>query len=122
MPWLLLDVIWILLFAAIGRQSHAEQSAPLGILATAGPFLAGYAVAVIVLGLPRRPLPVARGVLAWLATVLIGLAIRTVLHGQPPAVAFIIVALIALGLGLVGWRSIAALVCRRRRLDARERE
>ena len=114
MPWLLLDVAWIVLFAIIGRQNHGEESALPAIATTAWPFLAGYTIGAIVLGLRRAPRSLTRGVIVWAATVSIGMAIRTVLMGRVPATSFIFVALIALGIGLIGWRLVAAAVCRRR--------
>jgi len=45
-----------------------------------------------------------------------------VLEGRLPETAFIIVALLFLGAGLVGWRVVAALVCRRRRAAAQPDE
>jgi len=117
MPWLALDVAWIVLFAVVGRDSHGEAGGPLAVAGTAWPFLAGYVVGAVVARLPRAPLSIGRGAIAWLAAVAIGMAIRTVLEGRLPATAFVIVATAALGLGLVGWRTIA-LVARRRRDDA----
>jgi len=115
MGWLLVDVVWILLFALLGRESHEGDTAALAVLGVAWPFLAGYAATALVVGLRRRPRSVGRGAVVWLGSVAGGMAIRTVLEGRLPETAFIIVALLFLGAGLVGWRVVAALVCRRRR-------
>lgn len=122
MGWLLVDVVWILLFALLGRESHEGDTAALAVLGVAWPFLAGYAATALVVGLRRRPRSVGRGAVVWLGSVAGGMAIRTVLEGRLPETAFIIVALLFLGAGLVGWRVVAALVCRRRRATAQPDE
>lgn len=122
MGWLLVDVVWILLFALLGRESHEGDTAALAVLGVAWPFLAGYAATALVVGLRRRPRSVGRGAVVWLGSVAGGMAIRTVLEGRLPETAFIVVALLFLGAGLVGWRVVAALVCRRRRAAAQPDE
>ncbi len=114
MAWLLLDVAWIALFALLGRESHEGDTAALAVLGVAWPFLAGYAASALIVGLRRRPRAIGRGSAVWLGTVAGGMAIRTVLEGRLPETAFIVVALVFTGAGLVGWRIVAALVCRRR--------
>lgn len=114
MPWLLLDVAWIIVFAIIGRQSHNEGTALAGVVGVAWPFLVGYGVGAFALRLQRAPRSLARIVPVWLLTIVIGMAIRTIQKGRAPDVAFIIVATIALAIGFIGWRLIVAAVCRRR--------
>jgi len=114
-----LDIVWVLVFVVIGRASHAKGESLGGIASTAWPFLAGLGAGWLALslawhrGLPgsgdraARPLPVfgvlPAGLVAWLATVVIGMTLRVV-SGQGTAVAFIAVALAFLGLFLLGWR------------------
>lgn len=114
MAWLLLDVAWIVLFALLGRESHEGDTAALAVLGVAWPFLAGYAASALIVGLRGRPRAIGRGTAVWLGTVAGGMAIRTVLEGRLPETAFIVVALLFTGAGLVGWRVVAALVRRRR--------
>lgn len=114
MPWLLLDVAWIIVFAIIGRQSHNEGTALAGVIGVAWPFLVGYVVGAFALRLQRAPRSLARIVPVWLLTIVIGMAIRTIQKGRAPDTAFIIVATVALAIGLIGWRLIVAAVCRRR--------
>jgi hypothetical protein len=127
------DIVWVLVFVVIGRASHTKGEALGGIASTAWPFLAGLGAGWLVIfllhrgllhqGLPwhrlpwhrlpwhrargTRPLPafavMPAGVVAWLATVAVGMALR-VACGQGTAVAFIVVALAFLGLFLLGWR------------------
>jgi hypothetical protein len=74
----------------------------------------GYAVGAFALRLNRVPRSLARAVPVWLLTLVLGMALRTVQKGRAPDPAFIIVATLALALGLLGWRVVAAIVCRRR--------
>ena len=122
MGWLLVDVVWIVLFALLGRESHEGDTAALAVLGVAWPFLAGYAATALVVGLRRSPRSLGRGAAVWLGTVAGGMAIRTVLEGRLPETAFIVVALAFLGAGLVGWRLVALLVGRRRRAAAQPDE
>ena len=108
-----LDILWVLAFVVIGRASHAKGEELGGIASTAWPFLAGLGAGWLALFLlssragRARPLPAFRvmpaGLVAWLATVAVGMTLRVV-FGQGTAVAFIAVALVFLGLFLLGWR------------------
>jgi len=115
LPAVIVDVVLVLIFAAIGRASHDEN--PAGFLLTAWPFLIalviGHLVAALLPGRPRRPWSVLWGVVVWIVTVAGGMLIR-VLSGDTAEVPFIIVATIVLGVFLVGWRAITALLRRRR--------
>lgn len=103
------DLVAVTAFAAIGRASHAEAGAAAAILMTAWPFLAGLALgwagARVVSG--RSPLTVRDAIPVWLSTVAIGMVLRA-LTGRGTAVSFIIVASIATGALLLGWRALAA--------------
>ena len=115
LPAVIVDVVLVLIFAAIGRASHDEN--PAGFLLTAWPFLIalllGHLLAALLPGRPRRPWSIAWGAVVWVVTVAGGMLIR-VLSGDTAEVPFIIVATIVLGVFLVGWRAIAALLRRRR--------
>ncbi|MDD1477542.1 DUF3054 domain-containing protein [Arthrobacter sp. H16F315] len=112
------DAVLILLFAAIGRDAHQRGDIVTGVFATAWPFLAGAALAWLVLRLWRSPLSMApAGVAVWLGAVTVGMLLRAV-TGQTVVLPFIIVALLSLGLLLLGYRLIAAGV---RRFTTRRR-
>lgn len=115
LPAVIVDVVLVLIFAAIGRASHDES--PAGFLLTAWPFLiallVGHLLAALLPGRPRRPWSLLWGTVVWIVTVGGGMLIR-VLSGDTAEVPFIIVATIVLGVFLVGWRAVTALLRRRR--------
>jgi Protein of unknown function (DUF3054) len=116
---LLLDVCCVLAFTVIGRASHAEAGSVAGQARTAWPFLAGLAVGLAASRAWRRPESIrGAGIAAWLGTVAVGMLLRVV-SGQGTAVAFIAVALIFLGVTMLGWRLVAQGVAGRAARTAR---
>jgi hypothetical protein len=110
------DVALVLVFVLIGRGSHDEGFSFLGTLDTLWPFLAGLVIGWLAARAWRRPTIVLRaGVPVWIATVAFGMLFR-VISGQGIAVSFVIVAAVVLGIFLLGWRAIVALVARARRI------
>ena len=118
------DLLCVLVFAAVGRASHDEAVGPAGLVLTAWPFVAGWAVGwvlVLVMAPTRaRPLGATAGPLVWVPTVLVGMVLRA-LSGAGVQASFVVVATVVLGIFLLGWRGVAALVRRSRRArhDAR---
>lgn len=100
----LVDLAFVLLFATVGRISHAEGVSVAGVLGVAWPFvvalLVGWALARRRTGWPVR-MPGSTTV--WLVTVGLGLVLR-VAAGGGFAWTFGVVTLLTLGLFLVGWR------------------
>jgi hypothetical protein len=110
---LLLDIVLVVGFAALGRASH-DSDVFGGLWLTAWPFLVGLGVGWLVMTAWRAPdAPVRTGLGVWAATVVGGMLLRAA-SGQGTALPFIIVATVTLLVLLVGWRLIAALVTRRR--------
>ena len=111
---LALDLLLVVVFAAIGRASHDEANPVVGVLVTAWPFLVGTVVGWAVVRMLRKawPLEVGPGITVWFATVLIGMVLRQS-TGQGTAVSFVRVAALVLALFLVGWRALVALLERR---------
>jgi hypothetical protein len=113
-----LDCCCVLVFVVIGRASHTKGESLAGVASTAWPFLAGLAGGWLVTAalagrawrshLLRPYLLWPAGVGAWLGTVALGMVLRVV-SGQGTAIAFIVVALVFLGLFLLGWRVLARL-------------
>jgi hypothetical protein len=118
------DAAMVLVFVVIGRASHhasgdlAGLSGLAGIASTAWPFLTGLATGELAIRGWRRPAAlVPTGVVVWLSTVAVGMALR-VIAGQGTAVAFIAVALGFLGLFLLGWRAVVQVAATARTRDA----
>ena len=109
-----LDVILVIVFAAIGRASHDEANPVLGSLRTAWPFLAGTVSGWLLVRALRKdwPVDVGPGITVWFATVVFGMVLRR-LTGAGTAPSFVVVASLVLALLLVGWRAIASYAARR---------
>lgn len=111
--WLLLDFVFVIVFAAVGRASHGESV--LGTFLTAWPFLVACLAAWIVLAvLQDDGIGWRGGLIVWLVTLGGGMALR-IASGATAQVAFIIVATLFLGATLLGWRLVARAVARRKR-------
>lgn len=108
------DAVLILVFAAVGRDAHQRGDIITGVLLTAWPFLAGAALGWFVARVWRDPLSVrSAGLAVWLGSVAGGMALRA-LTGQTVVLPFVVVALLSLGLLLVGYRLLLACARRRR--------
>ena len=115
------DAVLIVVFAAVGRDAHQRGDILTGALLTAWPFLAGAALGWLVARAWRDPFSVRRaGLAVWLGSVAGGMALRAV-TGQTVVLPFVIVALLSLGLLLVGYRLLLAGARRRGRVVAPER-
>jgi hypothetical protein len=102
-----LDLCCVLAFVVIGRASHTEGETIAGLAKTAWPFLAGLLVGWAATRGWRRPVALVRtGLGVWVATVAAGMALRVV-SGQGTAFTFVVVALVFLGLFMLGWRAVA---------------
>ncbi|WP_248490213.1 DUF3054 domain-containing protein [Tsukamurella sp. PLM1] len=123
------DVVFVLLFVTVGRFTHDEPVfAPAGFAETAWPFLlaltVGWAFTYVLAALrghepgraqtfaPGRVFPA--GVIIWISTVAVGMTARGLLTPRGVEVPFVIVATVALGLFLLGWRAAARIAVARR--------
>jgi hypothetical protein len=105
-----IDLLWVVVFATVGRASHAESLAPAGVLSTAWPFLVSLAAGWVTLLMIRTSgRSLLEGAALWFVTVFAGLIIR-ISHGTSAEVPFIIVAALFLAAGLIGWRLVLWLV------------
>lgn len=108
---LVVDVALVLVFAAVGRRSHGEAGAVVGLAHTAWPFLAGLGAGwllVALLGSRRSWSPLAlvpAGLVVWAATLLGGHLLRLV-SGQGSAWSFAVVSAVVLAVFLLGWRAL----------------
>lgn len=110
----LADGVLILVFAMIGRDTHQRAEVLSGVFLTAWPFLAGAAAGWLAARAWRQPLSVKYGVAIWLGAVAGGMLLRT-LTGQTVVLPFVIVALLSLGVALLGYRALIALAGRLRK-------
>jgi chromate transport protein ChrA len=102
------DVVCVLLFVAIGRRSHDEGGNVIaGALRVAAPFLLALGFGWLALRVWRQPLAWRTGVALWVGTVVIGMVMRRFAFERGIATSFIVVATVALGVLLNGWRAIA---------------
>ena len=107
------DVVCVVVFCTIGRRSHDEGLTIAGVAETVWPFLTGTVLGWLVIRGWRRPTAlVPTGLAVWVATVVVGMALRKV-TGQGTAVSFLVVASIATAILLLGWRGVAAALARR---------
>ncbi|AYF79264.1 DUF3054 domain-containing protein [Nocardia yunnanensis] len=111
------DVVLVVFFCVLGRNSHDEAVLGAGLLRTFWPFgtglLLGWVIAVAVAS-GREGVSAARrfdgravwptGVILWLSTLIGGMLLRAV-SGQGVAVSFVLVAATFLALFLIGWRA-----------------
>lgn len=108
------DVIAVLVFCAVGRRSHDEGLGIGGVATTAWPFLTGTVVGWLVSRGWRRPTALApTGVIVWLCTVAVGMALRKA-GSAGVAASFVVVAASVTAALLLGWRAVAGLCVRRR--------
>lgn len=107
------DVVAVLVFAAVGRSSHAEGVDAFGVLTTAVPFLLGLLAGWLVGRAWRAPLRLPVGVAVWVGVVVVGLGLRTAFTHRLP-LTFVVVATASLAVFLLGWRAIARLIARSR--------
>ena len=108
------DLVFVALFAAVGRRNHAEGLSISGVVETAWPFLAGTVVGWLVSRGWHRPLTVVpTGVIVWVCTVAVGMLLRKA-TSEGTAASFIAVATLTIGLLLLGWRAVVTRVTRRR--------
>ncbi|HEX3005058.1 MAG TPA: DUF3054 domain-containing protein [Angustibacter sp.] len=117
--WLVVDLVALVVFATIGRRSHAEGITVAGVLSTAWPFAVGVVVGWLVVRAWRRPVAVwPSGVGAWLGALGVGMLLRRV-AGEGTPLDFVAVAAVFLAVFLLGWRLVLGLVQRGRSSAAR---
>jgi hypothetical protein len=110
-----IDVLVVVVFVVIGRRNHGEDGAAAGFFRVAAPFLLALAGAWV--SGRKRWSSAAHwrfGVVIWAFTVGMGLLLRRMVFHNGTAVAFVIVATLFLGLGLVGWRVVANVIAGKR--------
>jgi hypothetical protein len=107
----LLDLFAVVVFATVGRRSHAHGITLGGVLETAAPFLCGTAAGYLLasLTLDASPRTWQFGTIVVVATVVVGMLLRK-LATAGTAPSFIVVATLFLTATLLGWRLVARLL------------
>ncbi|MGI9000644.1 MAG: DUF3054 domain-containing protein [Pseudonocardia sp.] len=106
------DVVAVIVFAAVGRVSHAESDDLLGLLGTVAPFAVALVATWATPMVRAHPVGLRAGAYVLAGTVVLGLALRTAFSGWPP-LSFALVTVVALGVLLLGWRSLSTAVSHR---------
>ena len=111
------DVVAVVVFAAIGRISHAEPDDLLGLLGTAAPFLVGVMAMWATPIVRAHPVGVLAALTVWAGTVVVGLLVRAGLAEGVP-LSFAVVTAISLAVLMLGWRALSVVVSMRARQRA----
>jgi hypothetical protein len=99
------DTVAVLVFVLVGRANHHESAGIGGVWHTGWPFLVGAGLGLALTAYTRvRPTSIPAGVRVWVWTFVIGMVLRSATGGGTAA-GFVVVAAIALGVFLVGWRA-----------------
>lgn len=114
LAYLVVDVVGVLVFCAVGRRSHDEGITVSGVATTAWPFLSGTLIGWVAARGWRRPTAVVpTGVVVWLSTVVVGMVLRKATSAGVAA-SFVVVASSVTAVLLLGWRAAVELARRRR--------
>jgi hypothetical protein len=111
------DVVAVVVFAAIGRMSHAQPDDLVGLLGTAAPFLVGVVAMWATPIVRAHPVGAWAAITVWAGTVVIGLLLRAGFTERLP-LSFAVVTTISLAVLLLGWRALSAVVSLRARQRA----
>lgn len=111
---LVLDVVAVVVFVAIGRDTHGRDATFAGFLATAAPFLIAVAAGWVVARAWTRPVGLQTGGIVVGVTLLVGMVVRRAVFNDGIATSFIAVTALFLALFMLGWRVLAAWWWRRR--------
>jgi hypothetical protein len=109
---LLLDPAFVLLFVAVGRDTHGEEGTLGDVMWTAVPFLIALAVGWGAARVWRDPTGLAAGIVVAVVTLAGGMLLRNLVFGDGTAPGFVVVATLVLSAFLVGWRGVVAAVGR----------
>ena len=94
----IVDAVAVVVFVVVGQRNHDGSSDIYGIINLVAPFLIALGTSWAILRTWRRPFNRASFVATWAITVVGGLFLRRVIFDRGIAIAFIIVAVISLGL------------------------
>jgi len=102
------DALCVLLMVVIGTRNHKTDTGITGILFVAAPFWIAMSLTHLAPLLQRKAKADAHVVVVWGYTVVMGMVLRNMVFNRGTAVAFIIVAMVFLGITMFGWRALLA--------------
>lgn len=109
--FLVVDLMLVIMFAALGNRSHETGLSPGDIVTTAAPFMLGLLMATLITPFARRPSRLwPDGLVVVLLTVGLGMALRVGLGSGGTQLSFILVATGVIGVLLLGRRLVTGLV------------
>lgn len=108
------DVVLVLVFALVGRLTHARTLTAMDVVGTAWPFLVALVIGWVLTLSWRNPFRLWSALGVWVVTAGGGLLIRN-LSGTSTQTPFIMVTVFTLGFLLLTWRLIGLLETTRRR-------
>jgi hypothetical protein len=109
---LALDPAFVVLFVAVGRDAHNEESTVGAVLSTATPFLIALTAGWTAARAWRDPTGLTTGAIVAAVTLLGGMLLRNLVFGDGTDPAFVLVAALFLAMSLIGWRWAAKLAGR----------
>jgi hypothetical protein len=112
------DAVAVIVFAAVGRASHAESDDILGLLATIAPFAVGLVASWTTPIVRAQPSGLRAGLVALAGTAVLGLLLRFAFTDRLP-LSFAVVTIVSLGVLMLGWRALSLLVAARARARVR---
>lgn len=106
------DAVAVVVFAAVGRVSHAEADDLVGLLGTVAPFAVGLVAAWASPRVRVDPSGLRAGAVVLAGTAVLGMLLRAAFTGRLP-LSFAVVTVISLAVLLLGWRLLSLAVARR---------
>lgn len=102
-----LDLAGVMALVVIGTRNHDTDTGPGAVLAVAAPFLIALSAAWAAPQVRRAPTSMPAGATVWVATVAVGMMLRSFAFDRGTAPAFVVVASVFLGATMLGWRTVA---------------
>ena len=102
------DALCVLLMVVIGTRNHDTDTGINGILFVAAPFWIALSLVHLAPLLQRNNRKDPNPYVVWGYTVVMGMVLRNMVFNRGTAVAFIIVAMVFLGITMFGWRALLA--------------
>ncbi len=108
------DLACVLVFVAIGRNSHAEGLTVGGVLSTGWPFWLGVAGGYVgMLAFRLAPAALTGAAMVLMKTLVVGMILRNVVQNDGTPTSFVVVTSLFLAATMIGWRIVARMLALR---------